>query len=182
MDCFSLVSGKFVMDDSNYASPHCSHQHKENQNHLKWDRTLLFFPPQSRHASFLCVCLDNLLFPMLPQSYLYPNLSEGADSIGGQLCKDKVPLQWCNQFWQSLKKGARKRCLECDPHLSRPLKRGPHSLRLTYITGKDTAKARQRYSKGTAKTTNISYFRLPHFGWPERQNICQNPSVTQISN
>ena len=51
---------------------------------------------------------------LLPQSYQYPNLSEGADRIGGQLCGDKrVPLQWRNQFWQSLEEGARKRCSEC---------------------------------------------------------------------
>ena len=26
---------------------------------------------------------------LLPQSYQYPNLSEGADRVGGQLCGDK---------------------------------------------------------------------------------------------
>ena len=25
-----------------------------------------------------------------------------------------MPLQWRNQFWQSLEEGAGKRCLECD--------------------------------------------------------------------
>ena len=45
----------------------------------------------------------------------YPNLSEGADSVGGQLRGDKnrVPLQWRNQFWQSLEEGAGERCSVC---------------------------------------------------------------------
>ena len=48
------------------------------------------------------------------QSYQYPNLSEGADRVGGQLCGDKrVPLQWRNQFRPSLDQGAEKRCSEC---------------------------------------------------------------------
>ena len=37
-------------------------------------------------VSCLCVCLDARL---LPQSYQYPNLSEGADRIGGQLHGDQ---------------------------------------------------------------------------------------------
>ena len=43
-------------------------------------------------ASYLRACLDARL---LPQSYRYPNLSEGADRVGGQLRgdKDRVPLQ-----------------------------------------------------------------------------------------
>ena len=48
---------------------------------------------------------------LLPQSYWYPNLLEGADNVGGQLRKnkDRVPLQWRNQFRQSLEEGAGKR-------------------------------------------------------------------------
>ena len=43
----------------------------------------------------------------------YPDLSEGADRVGGQLPGDKkCPLQWHNQFWQSLEEGAGKRCSE----------------------------------------------------------------------
>ena len=35
------------------------------------------------------------------------NLSESADRVGGQLRGDKEwPLQWRNQFWQSLNEGA----------------------------------------------------------------------------
>ena len=51
---------------------------------------------ESRHNSFfftwggcascLCACLGARL---LPQSYQYPNLSEGTDRIGGQLRGDK---------------------------------------------------------------------------------------------
>ena len=36
----------------------------------------------------------------------------GADGVGGQLRggKDRVPLQWRNQFWHSLEEDAGKRC------------------------------------------------------------------------
>ena len=37
-------------------------------------------------ASCLHACLGTRL---LPQSYQYPNLSEGADCVSGQLCGDK---------------------------------------------------------------------------------------------
>ena len=44
-----------------------------------------------------------------------PKLSEGADRVGGQLRgdRDRVPLLWRNQIWQSLEEGAGKRCSEC---------------------------------------------------------------------
>ena len=47
---------------------------------------------------------------VLPQSYWYPNLSEGSVTVGGQLRgdEDRVPLQWRNQFWQSLEERCRK--------------------------------------------------------------------------
>ena len=41
---------------------------------------------QGGRASCLCACLDAKL---LPQSYLYSDLSEGADNVGGQLRGDK---------------------------------------------------------------------------------------------
>ena len=31
-----------------------------------------------------------------------------------------MPLQWRNQFWQSLEEGAGKRCWECDRFLNLP--------------------------------------------------------------
>ena len=49
-----------------------------------------------------------------------PNLSEGADRVGGQLRGDKGrgPLLWRNYIWQSLEEDAGKRCSECayNPH------------------------------------------------------------------
>ena len=43
---------------------------------------------------------------------LVPNLSECADSVGGQSAEIKVErgAQWRNRFWQSLEEGAGKRC------------------------------------------------------------------------
>ena len=51
------------------------------------------------------------------QSYWYPNLSEGADRVGGQLRGDRVPLKWRNQIWQSLEERAGKRCSECAQYV-----------------------------------------------------------------
>ena len=72
---------------------------------------LLFFFTRGGCTSRLRACLGARL---LLQSYYYPNLSEGADRVGGQLREDKrVPPQWRNQIWQSLEEGAGKRCSEC---------------------------------------------------------------------
>ena len=79
---------------------------------FEWRRNSFFFFTQGGSVSCLCACLGARL---LPQSYQYPNLSEDADRVGGQLRGDKrVPLQWHNQIWQSLEDGAGKRCSECD--------------------------------------------------------------------
>ena len=49
-------------------------------------RQMFFFLTQGGCISCLRACLDARL---LLQSYQYPNLWEGADHIGGQLCGDK---------------------------------------------------------------------------------------------
>ena len=57
-----------------------------------------FFFLSGAHAPQSCLraCLDAVL---LPQSYQYPDISEGAaDSVGGQMSGDKI--QWHNQLWQ----------------------------------------------------------------------------------
>ena len=58
------------------------------------------------------VCLDAML---LPQSYWYPNLSEGADSVGGQLRGDKVECSFSGvtNSGRCLEAGAGKRCSRC---------------------------------------------------------------------
>ena len=75
--------------------------------------SFFFFFTRGGCVSCLRRCLGARL---LPQSYQYPNFSEGADRVDGQLRgdKDRVPLQWRNQIWQSLEGGARKRCSECE--------------------------------------------------------------------
>ena len=51
---------------------------------------------------------------LLPQSYQYPNLSEGADHVSGQLRGDEeCPFSAVNQIWQSLEEGAGKRRWDC---------------------------------------------------------------------
>ena len=51
---------------------------------------------------------------LLPQSYQYPNLSDGADRVGGQLRGDKeCPFSGVTKSG-SLEEGAGKRCSECD--------------------------------------------------------------------
>ena len=63
-------------------------------------RIFLIFFTGGGCASCLRACLGTRL---LPQFYRYPNVSEGADRIGGQL-RGQCPFtgQWRNQFWQSL--------------------------------------------------------------------------------
>ena len=50
---------------------------------------------------------------LVAQSYRYPNLSEGANSVGGHLRGDKERPVWRNRMWQRLEKGAGKRCSDC---------------------------------------------------------------------
>ena len=66
-----------------------------------------FFFTRGGCSSCLRACLGARL---LPQSYQYPNLSEGADRVGGQ-------LRGVTMIWQSLEEGAGKRCSECVPYL-----------------------------------------------------------------
>ena len=104
-------SSKFVTNNSDNTRC-CLRLLKWNQNRLNRDGTLFF----TRGGCVSCLrgCLGARL---LPQSYQYPNLSEGADRLGGHLRGDKdwVPLQWRNQIWQNLEKVSGKRCSECVP-------------------------------------------------------------------
>ena len=70
----------FITDHGAYAS--------SNQTKIIWIETelLFFFFTWGGCVSCLHACLGARL---LPQSYHYPNLSEGADCIGGQLRWDK---------------------------------------------------------------------------------------------
>ena len=88
--CCRSNSSKFVTNNSNktrrviYSHQQSLHQHKYIHNCLNQDGTLFFSPGVD--ASCLCACFGARL---LPQSYQYPNLSEGADYVGGQLRGDK---------------------------------------------------------------------------------------------
>ena len=64
-------------------------QIKPKSFELSWNSFFsffFFFFTQGECASCLHACLGARF---LPQSYQYPNLSEGADSVDGQLCRDK---------------------------------------------------------------------------------------------
>ena len=83
-------SGTFVTNNSNktrrviYSRQQSLHQHKQNHYRLNRGGTLSFTPGGC--VSRLRACLGARL---LPQSYQYPNLSEGADRVAGQLRGDK---------------------------------------------------------------------------------------------
>ena len=68
----------FITDHVAYAS--------SNQTKIILIKTVLFFFTRGGCTSCLCACLGTRL---LPQSYQYPKLLEGAECIGGQLCGDK---------------------------------------------------------------------------------------------
>ena len=97
--CWCSNSSKFVTNNSNYIQTFvlCCHIYNYNNNNVAYassDKTkivwiemeLLLFSTWGGCISCLCVCLGAR---SLPQSYQYPNLSEGADRIGGQLRGDK---------------------------------------------------------------------------------------------
>ena len=96
------------------------------------------------------MCFDAVL---LPQSYQYPDLAEGADSIGGRLCGDKE-CSFCGvNNSGSLEAGGGKRCLECASVLrSSGISRVLHSvsevqcLHLTILSLRITHNQRQQTS------------------------------------
>ena len=92
---------------------------------IGWNRDgfFFFFLTQSRHiiliitsktafiidSAMYCVraCFDAML---LPQSYQYPNLSEGADSVGGQTPRDEEFCPFCGEtnhgwVWRKVPEG-----------------------------------------------------------------------------
>ena len=93
----------FISDHVAYAS--------SNKTKTVWIKMeLFFFFTRCGCASCLHACLGSRL---LPQSYQYSNLSEGADRVGGQLRRDKdCPFSGVTKSG-SLEEGAGKRCSEC---------------------------------------------------------------------
>ena len=64
-----------------------------------------------------------------------------------------MPLQWCNQIWQSLEEGAGKRCSECDLNPG-PSWQGP-DCRNGYVTFcGETEERRRRKRKKEKKRKN----------------------------
>ena len=61
-------------------------EQQQQQQLLLFVLFFFFFLTGGGRASCFCACLDAML---LLQSYEYPNLSEGADSVGGQLRGNK---------------------------------------------------------------------------------------------
>ena len=81
-----------------------------NKTKIIWIETDFFFFTQGGCVSYLRAYLGAGL---LPQSYQYPNLSEGADCIGGHLCRDEeCPFSDVTKSG-SLEEGAGKWCWEC---------------------------------------------------------------------
>ena len=74
----------FITDHDAYAS--------SNKTTIVWIVTELFFFTRAGCASCLRAFLGTS--GLLPQSYQYPNLSEGADRVGGQLRGDKSGRVW----------------------------------------------------------------------------------------
>ena len=70
----------------------------------------IFFNPVWSHVY---TCAWVLYARLLPQFYQYPNLSEGTDCVGGQLCGDnECPFSGVTKSC-SLEEGAGNQCLEC---------------------------------------------------------------------
>ena len=85
----SFLQATQIISDVCFMLPCCLRQLKSNQNRLNRDGTFVF--TRGGCASCLRACLGARL---LSQSYQYPNFSEGADRVGGQLRGDKE--QWRN--------------------------------------------------------------------------------------
>ena len=79
-----LLQTTQIISNVCFMLPCCLRQLKQNQNRLNGDGTNFF--TRGGCASCLRACLGARL---LLQSYQYPNLSEGADRVGGQLRGDK---------------------------------------------------------------------------------------------
>ena len=133
--CWCSNSSKFVTNNSDYVRrlfynwPWCLRQLKSKSFE---SRRNFFFLTRGGCVSRLRACLGGCF-----QSYQYPNLSEGADRVGGQLRGDKeCPFSGVtkspslisrtvsvdvkhhvyllrNQIWQSLEEGAGKQCSDC---------------------------------------------------------------------
>ena len=90
---------------------------------------------------------------------LYPNLSEDADRVGGQLRgdRDRVPLQWRNQIWQSLEEGAGRRCSECalDYEAHRKVRRPEH------VREKCRSEGSKRVAHADAASSSSSFVLRP---------------------
>ena len=92
----------FITDHVAYATPN------KTENRLNREGTFFVFFYPGGCVSRLRACFGARL---LPQSYQYPNLSEGADCVGGQLGGDKeCPFSGVTKFliWHSLEEDAGK--------------------------------------------------------------------------
>ena len=114
--------------------------------------SLLLFFTRGGCASCLRACLSARL---LPQSYQYPNLSEGADSIGGQLRGDKeCPFSGVNKSGRVWRKVPESdvRSVTCTPPMW--LERTWH-CKLVWLYGVHKMCAgTAAVSRGTSHVTN----------------------------
>ena len=82
----NLLQTTQIISDICFIADHVAYT-SSNKTKIAWnqDKSYFFFT-RGRCVSCLCVCLGTRL---LPQSYQYPNLLEGADHVGGHLHGDK---------------------------------------------------------------------------------------------
>ena len=80
----SLLQTSQIISDVCFITDHVAYASSDKTSHLNRDGTLLLFFFFTRSGCVSCLHLRALALGCF-QSYQYPNLSEGADRVGGQL-------------------------------------------------------------------------------------------------
>ena len=81
-----LLQTTQIISDVCFITDHVAYARSDKTKIVSIQTELFSFFTRGGCASWLCACLGTRL---LPQSYQYRNLSDGADRVGGQLRGDK---------------------------------------------------------------------------------------------